>query len=243
MIEEANNGECSPLVQQIYCAMGEKKMVRFLYDGGLRIVEPHCHGWTVRGNEAIRAYQTEGYSSSGTMGWKTFLLDKMEDFEVLEENFNRLPECVLAPSSPEPWRPQCTGGLRWMSPELAAMRRQMSWSSWRGFDSYDEDEEVNEELVRAVQERRVVRFMYAGGLRVAEPHCYGWTLRGNEVIRAYQTEGDSFSGTMGWKLFFVMEMMGIVVLDEYFDVREGFAKGDAGMFDIYCEVDEQDVIL
>ena len=53
-------------------------MVRFYYNGGLRTVEPHCHGTSSAGNEVLRGYQTSGYSESGNpVGWKLFEVAKI----------------------------------------------------------------------------------------------------------------------------------------------------------------------
>ncbi len=59
-----------------------------LYNGGTRVVEPHCHGVTTAGNEGLRAYQISGYSESGNMGWKMFDLSKASSVTVLEETFS-----------------------------------------------------------------------------------------------------------------------------------------------------------
>ncbi len=73
---------------QICNAIRNRKLVEFYYNGGNRIVEPHCHGVTTAGNEALRAYQVDGYSESGNMGWKMFVLDNASNVNVLEETFN-----------------------------------------------------------------------------------------------------------------------------------------------------------
>ena len=73
---------------QIINAVKQKKVIEFIYDGEIRVVEPHCYGLTTKGNEAIRAYQIAGYSSSGTMGWKLYDLSKVEDIQVHDEVFS-----------------------------------------------------------------------------------------------------------------------------------------------------------
>ena len=66
--------------------------IKFNYEGGSRVIEPHCYGQTTKGNEAVRAYQVSGYSSSGEMGWKMFDLAKASSLEVLPEEFNIRPD-------------------------------------------------------------------------------------------------------------------------------------------------------
>lgn len=68
-------------------AAQNQQLLRFHYDGGVRVVEPHCYGQTTKGNEAIRAFQVRGHSSTGTLGWKMFKLSEATSMEVLEEVF------------------------------------------------------------------------------------------------------------------------------------------------------------
>ncbi len=44
---------------------------------------------------------------------------------------------------------------------------------------------MNAELIQAVFERRVVVFLYGGLLRTVEPHAYGVSTAGHEVLSAY----------------------------------------------------------
>lgn len=69
-------------------AIRNQNLIEFYYDGGTRTVEPYCYGITTAGNEGLRAFQVEGYSSSGKMGWKMFDLGKANDIEVLDEKFS-----------------------------------------------------------------------------------------------------------------------------------------------------------
>ena len=73
--------------EHIIQAVRNQQLLRFSYDGGERVVEPHCYGQTTKGNEAIRAFQVRGYSSTGTLGWKMFKLSEATSIEVLEEVF------------------------------------------------------------------------------------------------------------------------------------------------------------
>lgn len=69
-------------------AIENKNLLEFYYEGGLRVVEPHCHGLTTKGNPAVRAYQVDGYSSSGRFDFKMFDLSKASSLRVLEETFD-----------------------------------------------------------------------------------------------------------------------------------------------------------
>jgi hypothetical protein len=67
---------------QICEAIKARAVVNFYYDGGMRIVEPHCHGISKDNNELLRGYQTEGYSQSGNpVGWKLFSVGKISSLK------------------------------------------------------------------------------------------------------------------------------------------------------------------
>lgn len=72
---------------EIIVAINNMQLLQFYYDGGYRIVEPHCYGITTANNEGLRAYQTVGHSESGKYGWKMFDLSKASDIDVLNENY------------------------------------------------------------------------------------------------------------------------------------------------------------
>ena len=64
--------------QTICVAIRERKVVSLRYSGGLRSVEPHCHGISTAGNEVLRGYQIGGHSQSGIrVGWKLFDVSMM----------------------------------------------------------------------------------------------------------------------------------------------------------------------
>lgn len=74
--------------KQIVQAVVNRQLLQFFYDGGERVVEVHCYGQTSKGNDAIRAFQVRGYSSSGQLGWRIFTLAKASSLELLEETFD-----------------------------------------------------------------------------------------------------------------------------------------------------------
>jgi hypothetical protein len=62
-------------------------------------------------------------------------------------------------------------------------------------------------LVAAIRLRLLVHLRYDWGHRVVEPHVYGLTREGHELLRAFQVGGHSESGRrFGWKLFRVDEI-------------------------------------
>jgi len=96
---------------------------------------------------------------------------------------------------------------------------------------------MKNEVVNAIANRNVIEFYYEGELRVVEPHCYGKTTAGNEGLRAYQIDGYSSSGTMGWKMYDLAKAENINVTIVPFDgPRAGYKRGDRGMSSIYVEL-------
>jgi hypothetical protein len=68
-------------------AIKNHQLLQFYYEGGIRVVEPHCYGLTTKGNEGLRAFQVAGYSSTGTLGWKMFDLSKAASVTILNQVF------------------------------------------------------------------------------------------------------------------------------------------------------------
>lgn len=50
----------------ICSAIRSKQVIRLYYRGGFRMIEPFCYGASTAGSELLRAYQTGGYSESGS---------------------------------------------------------------------------------------------------------------------------------------------------------------------------------
>ncbi len=73
---------------QICEAIRNMKLIEFYYNGGIRTIEPHCHGVTTAGNEGLRGYQVDGYSESGNLGWKMFDLGNASSIQILDEAFD-----------------------------------------------------------------------------------------------------------------------------------------------------------
>lgn len=71
-------------------AISKRAVIQFHYDGGMRIVEPHCHGVSSAGNELLRGYQTGGYSESGKpVEWKLFTVSKISSISQTGDMFSQ----------------------------------------------------------------------------------------------------------------------------------------------------------
>lgn len=95
---------------------------------------------------------------------------------------------------------------------------------------------MKKEIVNAIENQNLLEFEYEGYSRVVEPHCYGLTTKGNEAIRAYQVEGYSSSGRMGWKLYDLSKADNFEILDDVFETRDDYKQGDKGMSEIFVEI-------
>jgi predicted DNA-binding transcriptional regulator YafY len=71
-------------------AIRARRLVRFAYRGGYRIVEPYCHGIDHNGRDVLRGYQTRGYTwSRRGEGWRLFRVDNLADLAIIEDSFDR----------------------------------------------------------------------------------------------------------------------------------------------------------
>lgn len=88
---------------------------------------------------------------------------------------------------------------------------------------------VTKTFVRAVEELRVVRLVYApdppGASRVCHPHVVYETPGGKVLVEAYQVDGYSSSRPEpGWRHFDVQQVSEIVVTDDRFSIDPGYDR-------------------
>lgn len=70
-------------------AIEGKRLVNFNYENQpIRRAAPHAIYISTAGNKNLDAYQFDGYSQSGNLpDWRNFLLEKIQNLEMLNENF------------------------------------------------------------------------------------------------------------------------------------------------------------
>lgn len=97
---------------------------------------------------------------------------------------------------------------------------------------------MNPIICDSIRNKQLLKFDYDNCLRIVEPHTYGLSTAGNEVLRAYQTGGQSTSHKIpDWRLFEVSKMESLVLLEESFpSARDEYSKGDTDMSTIFCEL-------
>lgn len=74
--------------EKICKAIRENKKLKFRYEGLPRTVEPFCHGLSTNNKDTLRAYQTDGKSSSGALpDWRPFTVRKISNLKLIDEEF------------------------------------------------------------------------------------------------------------------------------------------------------------
>ena len=97
---------------------------------------------------------------------------------------------------------------------------------------------MKSEICEAINNWNLIEFYYDGYPRVVEPHTFGVSSKGNDILSAYQVGGGSKQGKVeDWRLFTIDKISSLSVLKETFtDARNGYRKGDSRMVQIYCEL-------
>ncbi len=93
---------------------------------------------------------------------------------------------------------------------------------------------MNPAIIKAIEHRRLLRFLYKGEMRWVEPHAYGSQPNGQDGICAWQCVGGSGEG---YRNFLLREMASIAVGEKHFDgPRLDYRRGDQRFSVIYSEL-------
>lgn len=97
---------------------------------------------------------------------------------------------------------------------------------------------MKNEIIQAIENRQILEFEYDSCFRRVEPHTFGVSSTGKDMLSAYQIEGDTVSGNVpDWKQFSLNKIKNLEILNETFTgTRLGYTKGDSRMTRIYCEL-------
>ena len=98
---------------------------------------------------------------------------------------------------------------------------------------------MNTQICDAIRAQRLIRFVYDGYERIAEPHAYGISTANHEVVSAYLVGGWSASeGAPGWRKYLVRDMHDIHALAETFAApRPGYNPDDRQMRQVFCRLE------
>jgi len=90
---------------------------------------------------------------------------------------------------------------------------------------------MNTEIAAAIGTHTRLTIWYSGGARLIEPHAYGTSQKGKELLKAFQLSGHSLSGRpTGWKTFRADKITAILPSDEIFSPQPGWTPTDTTMF-------------
>lgn len=93
---------------------------------------------------------------------------------------------------------------------------------------------MNQLILRAINESRLISFSYKGSNRLVEPHTYGQRSDGLDALCAWQLSGGSGSD---FRLFFANEMSALKVEDQTFrSPRQNYRRSDSRFVHIYAEL-------
>ena len=96
---------------------------------------------------------------------------------------------------------------------------------------------MDQRICEAVEYRYLLSFDYDGLPREVEPHAHGTSSTGKEVVRGFQTGGESSSRPLGWRLWDVAKMESFRVSNSTFaNTRPGYVRGDSHMHPVHCEL-------
>ncbi len=86
-------------------------------------------------------------------------------------------------------------------------------------------------IITAIKEKKILSFIYSGHARIVEPHVYGIN-EGSQQLLGYQTRGSSSSGAVPeWRRFKISAMQNLQILNEFFPGRRDFPSGKHSHWD------------
>jgi predicted DNA-binding transcriptional regulator YafY len=93
-------------------------------------------------------------------------------------------------------------------------------------------------IKEAIENKKVIEFIYKNDIRVVEPFVLGVSSTGKVSVRAYQVGGNSTdSNTIGWKMFTLDKMSNLQVKsDDFTGLREHYNSNDSALNPIYARV-------
>jgi len=95
---------------------------------------------------------------------------------------------------------------------------------------------MNQQIIKAIREKKVIEFDYQGYHRVAEPHVYGQN-QGVDQLLVYQIRGGSSSGRLpNWRRVDLQGMINLIVTEETFHGPRTNVSGRHSTWDITYEI-------
>lgn len=93
-------------------------------------------------------------------------------------------------------------------------------------------------IKKAIKNKNILEFNYQGFYRVVEPHTLGIFSNGNELLIAYQIDGESKSRKPPfWSNFQIDEIEDLSISEDSFsEARDGYKRGDNRFKFIFSEL-------
>ncbi|WP_298267477.1 hypothetical protein [Geobacter sp.] len=93
-------------------------------------------------------------------------------------------------------------------------------------------------IINAIRQKKKLSLRYDGVMRIVEPHAYGISKKGHELLRCYQVRGGHTSYTPhDWDLLKVSEITALTDTGEHFAcARPDYRRDDKAMQTIYAQL-------
>ncbi|HEU4565481.1 MAG TPA: hypothetical protein VFS05_12550 [Gemmatimonadaceae bacterium] len=99
----------------------------------------------------------------------------------------------------------------------------------------------NRLICDAIRTRRLLMFGYGDAVRIVEPHLYGASAAGHELLSAWMRPGQSrVDPHGGWRSFRVDAMRELQMLPEHFaGARPGYNPHDEHVPTLFCRIEPE----
>ncbi|MDO8267796.1 MAG: hypothetical protein Q7T32_08175 [Moraxellaceae bacterium] len=95
---------------------------------------------------------------------------------------------------------------------------------------------MEEIIIQAIAQKKLVEFNYQGRPRIAEPHVYGIT-NGVKQLLGFQVRGHSSRGNLpDWRRFDLHEIIDLRIIEESFPGRRPYPSGRHSNFDHHIAI-------
>jgi hypothetical protein len=97
---------------------------------------------------------------------------------------------------------------------------------------------MNTQITDAIQKQEILSLVYKNVARMVEPHAYGESTAGNEILRCFQVSGGHTSDKPhDWDLLTVSKISSLSSTGEKFSgPRPDYKRGDKAMTRIFAEL-------
>jgi hypothetical protein len=97
---------------------------------------------------------------------------------------------------------------------------------------------MNQTIVSCIRQSHLISFIYDSHPRIVEPHAYGISKEGHELLRCYQVAGSGVTCQgVGWHHMTVSKMIGITDTGNSFSgTKPKYNRDDPSMSTIFARL-------